>query len=123
MFVDAAADLAKAAKIVVDAKTDYPAACNACETVLFHEDVVSTGGIYKVLQAMRQAGITCKAGPKAIELGLFNASDAPENNNLSVEYGDLNCLVEVVSEKKCVKYTEEYHDCMLQGTTTVLELL
>jgi gamma-glutamyl phosphate reductase len=97
VYVDAAADLAKAAKIVVDAKADYPAACNACETVLFHESVAASGGIYAVLQAMRQAGISCKAGPRAIAMGLFNASDAPPGNNLSLEYGDLTCLVEVVS--------------------------
>jgi hypothetical protein len=36
VYVDAAADVAKALRVVVDAKADYPAACNAMETLLLH---------------------------------------------------------------------------------------
>jgi glutamate-5-semialdehyde dehydrogenase len=39
VYVDAAADLATAADIVVNAKTHRPSVCNAAETVLVHEDV------------------------------------------------------------------------------------
>ncbi|KAH0488597.1 MAG: hypothetical protein KVP17_001020 [Porospora cf. gigantea B] len=38
-YVDAKADLDMAVKVVADAKTDYPAACNATETVLVHADI------------------------------------------------------------------------------------
>ena len=37
VYLDATADPALAADILVDAKTTYPAACNAVETVLVHE--------------------------------------------------------------------------------------
>lgn len=39
LYVDAAADVQKAIKIAVDAKTQYPAACNAIETLLVHRDI------------------------------------------------------------------------------------
>ncbi|HLZ12347.1 MAG TPA: glutamate-5-semialdehyde dehydrogenase [Candidatus Acidoferrum sp.] len=39
VYVDRAADFAKAHAIVLDAKTQYPAACNAMETLLVHQDV------------------------------------------------------------------------------------
>lgn len=38
IFVDKEADLAMAQKIVVDAKTQYPSACNSVETLLIHKD-------------------------------------------------------------------------------------
>jgi len=41
VFVDRSADPIKAERIVVDAKTDYPAACNAAETLLLHKDLVT----------------------------------------------------------------------------------
>ena len=37
IFVDESADLKMAEKIIVDAKTQYPSACNSVETLLIHE--------------------------------------------------------------------------------------
>jgi glutamate-5-semialdehyde dehydrogenase len=39
VYVDAAADFEMALRIVDDAKTDYPAACNSVETVLVHQAI------------------------------------------------------------------------------------
>ena len=38
-------------KLVVDAKTDYPAACNAMETLLVHEKLLDSDVFYKVQRA------------------------------------------------------------------------
>lgn len=43
VFVDGEADGAKAARIVLDAKLDYPAACNAAETLLLHAQLLTDG--------------------------------------------------------------------------------
>ena len=43
MLVDEDADLDMACKLAVDSKTDYPAACNALETLLVHASHVKSG--------------------------------------------------------------------------------
>lgn len=57
VYVDKAADLDKAVKIIVDAKVDYPAACNAVEKVLVHENLVGNGGMSKIQSALQDAGV------------------------------------------------------------------
>jgi len=39
VYVDSSADIDMALKIVYNAKTDYPAVCNAAETLLIHKDI------------------------------------------------------------------------------------
>ena len=42
LYIDKAADIDKAVSITVDAKTHYPAACNAIETLLVHQSIAPT---------------------------------------------------------------------------------
>jgi delta-1-pyrroline-5-carboxylate synthetase len=56
VYVDKAADLDMAKRVVVDAKIDYPAACNAMETLLVHEDLVKNKEVNKILDALKIAG-------------------------------------------------------------------
>ncbi|KAG5647527.1 hypothetical protein DXG03_009464 [Asterophora parasitica] len=42
IYLDESADLEKAKRVVVDAKTNYPSACNAVETLIVHEALVNT---------------------------------------------------------------------------------
>ena len=93
-YVDATANAEKACKIVVDAKTDYPSACNAMETLLLHEDTIKNGLALQILMALRVAGVQCLGGEKAMEVGLCDTPAAATK----VEYGDLICQVEVVSD-------------------------
>ena len=59
-----AADVEKAMRIVVDSKTDYPSACNAMETLLVHEELLTNGVFDKVCHRLKQSGVAIYAGIK-----------------------------------------------------------
>ena len=50
IFVDKTADLAMAQKVVTDAKTQYPSACNAVETLLIHKEFPQTEALLGSLE-------------------------------------------------------------------------
>lgn len=50
IFVDETADLEMAIKVVTDAKTQYPSACNSVETLLIHEKFANIDNLLAALQ-------------------------------------------------------------------------
>ena len=98
VYIDkSATDASLVSKLVVDAKTDYPSACNAMETLLLHKDTLeaSTGNIaMSVLMSLRAAGVKCLGGPAAMKCGLCDIAA----KEMKCEYGDLRCLVEIVDD-------------------------
>ena len=54
VYIDEFADVDKAVRIAVDSKAQYPAVCNAAETLLIHSKF---RGREKVLTALQQAGV------------------------------------------------------------------
>eukprot|EP00906_Rhabdomonas_costata_P029646 RCo041841 len=91
VFVDQAADLEKAKQVVVDSKCDYPAACNAMETLLLHQSWLADGRAQALVAALREKGVKLHGGPVAAPvLGL------EPTTSFHVEYGRLECLVEAV---------------------------
>lgn len=92
VVVDASADPDTAERIVVDSKTDYPAACNAMETLLVHRSLASTLAP-RLFGALEAAGVVLHAIPsQADALGL------PPAPALHHEYGDLACTVGFVDD-------------------------
>ena len=62
IFADESADLEKAKRIIIDAKTQYPSACNSVETLLIHKDFKHTE---ELLEALKDAGITLIDKPES----------------------------------------------------------
>ena len=61
IFIDKSADLKMATDIVIDAKTQYPSACNAVETLLIHKDFKHSN---ELLESIKNAEIKLISEPE-----------------------------------------------------------
>ncbi|CAF1121269.1 unnamed protein product [Rotaria sordida] len=95
VFIDKDADLHMALSVVRDSKCDYPSACNAMETLLVHKDVVRTSFFESLIDLFRAEKVKVYSGPRLSALLPF---PPPPANSLRLEYGDLQCCIEVVDD-------------------------
>ncbi len=93
VYLDKEFDPEKATKIILDAKTDYPAACNAMETLLFHEDIINTPYFNQLIQEFRKRDVALFAGPKIEGKMPFGPARAAK---LKLEHGGLAVTLECV---------------------------
>jgi delta-1-pyrroline-5-carboxylate synthetase len=63
VYVDKRANVDDAINIVMDSKTDYPAACNAMETLLVHEECMKNGVFDLLVKKLKGAGVKLYSGP------------------------------------------------------------
>lgn len=106
VYVDADASVDKVVKIVRDAKCDYPAACNAMETLLIHRDVLRTPAFDQIVDMLRTERVKIHAGPRFASYLTFSPSEA---KSLRTEYSDLQCCVEVVDGvQEAVEHIHKY---------------
>ena len=78
---------------VLDSKCDYPAACNAMETLLIHRSLHNTLAFQDLLDALRGSNVVLHPGPR---LARYLPVHSGVVSNLRSEYGGLECSVEVV---------------------------
>jgi glutamate-5-semialdehyde dehydrogenase len=92
IFIDNQADLQMAKEVIIDAKVQYPAVCNAVETVLIHQDI--TEQLLPELAAeLKDEGVTI-CGDEAVRR-LITATEATTDDWTS-EYGDLILAIKTV---------------------------
>ncbi|HUG43534.1 MAG TPA: glutamate-5-semialdehyde dehydrogenase, partial [Acidobacteriota bacterium] len=94
LFVHRKADLQRALPLVLDAKTDYPAACNALETLLVDESVAAAF-LPGFDAAARHAGIRVKGCPAT--RAILPLVDEADERDWRTEYGDLTLSIRVVA--------------------------
>lgn len=105
LYLDRAADLDKAIKITVDAKTHYPAACNAIETLLVHQDVAAKF-LPSIAKALQAEGVELR-GDEATKK-IIEAKSVREHD-WETEYSDLILAIKIVaSVEEAIAHINQY---------------
>ncbi|HAO10413.1 MAG TPA: glutamate-5-semialdehyde dehydrogenase [Planktothrix sp. UBA8407] len=92
VYIDKLADIKKAIAITLDAKTQYPAACNAVETLLVHEDIAS-GFLLEAVTVLQAKNVELRGDAKTLKI--VNIKPATEED-WSTEYTDLILSIKIV---------------------------
>jgi len=92
IYVDRAADEDLALRVIDDAKTDYPAACNAVETVLVHREIAAEF-LPKLADRLRSRGVRIHTTDAA---GAFFYGNDPRVADWHTEYGELAISIGIV---------------------------
>ncbi len=99
IFVDESADFEKAKNVIIDAKTQYPSACNTVETLLIHENFAKKDELLKELE---KAEITLVANPETW---------AFEHGDKTLAYKTVKNLEEAINHINT--YGSGHTDCIL----------
>ena len=95
IYIDEFADVKKATDICIDAKTQYPSACNAVETVLIHESLIENYLPQLVIE-YEKAGVTVKACEKCKEF--VPHVQLATKEDWATEYGDKIISIKAVKD-------------------------
>lgn len=123
IYVDKNADWEKSIPIIIDAKTQYPSACNAVETVLIHKNIARE--YLPILFAeLKKSGVTvrgCESARKIVP-EIINAGEAWAH-----EHSDLIIAIRIVeNELDAIKHINQYGsghtDCIITEDKQACEL-
>lgn len=93
LYIDKSADLDKAINITVDSKTQYPAACNAIETLLIHSNIAREF-LPQIAAALQTQNVELRGDQPTLEI-LPNIALATESD-WETEYSDLILAIKIV---------------------------
>ena len=92
IYIDKLADIKKAIAITIDAKTQYPAACNAVETLLVHQDI-APGFLLEAVTALQAKNVELRGDDQTLKIVNIKPATAED---WSTEYSDLILSIKIV---------------------------
>jgi glutamate-5-semialdehyde dehydrogenase len=96
IYVDRAADEEMALRVIEDAKLDYPAACNAVETVLVHREIAEEF-VPRLMERLRERDVVVHADARARELlPVSSQSSVLPVKDWHTEFGEPELAVGIV---------------------------
>ncbi len=93
VYVDESADLKKAAAIVINAKTQRPGVCNACESLLVHKNIAEEF-MPEIGKALQQRKVEIRGDEKTLQL--VEGAVAATEQDWATEYEDYIISAKVV---------------------------
>lgn len=116
IYVDKDADEKEALSVILDAKTNYPAACNAVETLLIHRDIASRF-VPVLAEMLLHAGVKIN-GTKEVQELVGEETGLMDEDAFAKEYNDMEISIKLVSDVeeavKHINYFGSHHtDCIL----------
>ena len=108
MYIDESADITKAVNLVINAKTQRTGVCNAIETLLVHEKILSDFAP-KVVNALKEKGTELRVDEKFLAaLGVSDLKSADEND-WSTEYLENILSIKTVKNiEEAIEHIDEY---------------
>jgi len=95
VYVDRAADLRKAGDVTFDAKVQYPAVCNAAETLLVHESIAPKF-LPIIVPKLKSAGVEIRGCANTIALLPGENIVPATEKDWETEYSDLILSIKIV---------------------------
>lgn len=95
IYIDEEADLKIATDICLDAKTQYPSACNSVETILIHESLIQDY-LPQLVIDFEKAGVKVKGDEKCKEFAPH--MELAQKEDWATEYGDLTISIKAVKD-------------------------
>ncbi len=94
LYIDNESDINLGIKVALDSKVQYPAACNAIETLLIHKDIAKEF-LSKAIPIFDSQKIELRGDSKSISFGVKLSA---ESQDWSTEYLDLILSVKIVDD-------------------------
>lgn len=122
IYADKNLNIDKAINVILDSKTQYTAACNAAETLLVHEDIVSKL-MPKLNEALKQKAVEVRGTDKI--RAVIDCEEASEED-FHKEYLDLIISIKPVKDideaiEHINKYGSHHTDCILTENSKAAE--
>jgi glutamate-5-semialdehyde dehydrogenase len=99
VYVDSRADMKKAVDVCYDAKVQYPAVCNAMETLLVHKDIAEKF-LPEIGKKYNEAGVELRCDERSFDIlkdmGFLKAILRATEKDWRTEYNDLILSIKIV---------------------------
>ena len=117
-YVDKDVDLDKMLPVIIDAKTQYTAACNATETLLVHKDIADEA-LLKIAKELKNSGVKIRGTKEVADITAEVATeDIMSEDDFNTEYLDMIISVKIVNDvdeaiNHINKFGSHHTDCIL----------